>query len=159
MTLAGDARETVRRHPYLVTALRAGVVNFAAAARSLEVSDDTDAVAAALRRMADRLPDLDTRPTAARVTMRSGVESDGAGELLAVGGAAFDVREGLNTAIVATGEIDAAALEHVLGVCRVNDIDVVAGGMADGELVLVVDRRDGPHALRLVESALEAVPR
>jgi hypothetical protein len=44
VTLAAEAREAVRRRPFLYDALGAGVVNYSAAARLLDVDGETDAV-------------------------------------------------------------------------------------------------------------------
>lgn len=161
MSLAAATREAVRRSPHLVEALRAGVVNYAAAARKIGVGGDTDAVAAALRRMADQLPPLELQPADARVTMRSGVilGSEDDEQLLSVGETACSAGGGPFTGVIARGKVDAAALDHALGVCRTNGVEVVAAGVVDGELIVVVERRDGPDALRLVETALGAVPR
>ena len=72
MTVAAEAREAVRERPFLETALRAGVVNYTAAARFLEVGDE-EAVAAALRRYAGELDDYRPPDRRASVSMRSGV--------------------------------------------------------------------------------------
>jgi len=165
MSLAGETRAAVDDHPFLRRALRAGVVNHAAAARFLDVDGDEDAVAAAVRRYAAALPDLAATDAGARVTMESGVsrvEDDGENGLLAVGGAAF-ARDGAGgggdlTALVAAGEdVDASALAHALGRLHAAGVDPVAAGAADG-LVVVVERRDGADALRVVEDALASVP-
>lgn len=166
MTVAEDAREAVRARPYLFDALRAGVVNYAAAAETLEIDADTDAVATALRRFA---ADLDPPSTSAdaRVTMHSGVtihsgaapaedgeaDEDGAA-LLGIGGARFAEGGGPLTAVVASGEVDARALEAALGCLRTAGVAVEATGVADGELIVVVGRRDGATAVRAVEAAL-----
>ncbi|QLG27523.1 hypothetical protein HUG10_08140 [Halorarum halophilum] len=163
MTVAEDAREAVRARPYLFDALRAGVVNYAAAAETLDIDAETDAVATALRRYA---ADLDPPSVAAdaRVTMHSGVVSaedrDADDEnaeddaLLGVGGARFAEDGGALTAVVARGDVDARALEAALGCLRTADVAVEAAGVADGEMVVVVGRRDGATAVRAVEAAL-----
>ncbi|WP_449240083.1 DUF7523 family protein, partial [Candidatus Halobonum tyrrellensis] len=75
MTVAEAARAAARERPFLFDALRAGVVNYAAAAETLVaagVDADADAVATALRRYA---ADLDAADPAfdARVTMERGL--------------------------------------------------------------------------------------
>ncbi|WP_066412428.1 DUF7523 family protein [Halorubrum aethiopicum] len=184
MSLAADTREAVRDHPFLLDALRAGVLNHSAAAawllESTDLDGDADAVATALRRFREDLPAYATARREASVTMRSGVgvvsddESGGAGDsrtgdpLLRVGGAAV-VPEGSHTALLATGEVDAAALAAALGRLDAAGVAVAAAGVAvaengevagdaDGSLVAVVDRRDGATALRVVEDVLAAVP-
>ncbi|WP_313694636.1 DUF7523 family protein [Halorarum halobium] len=157
MTVAEDARAAVRARPYLFDALRAGVVNYAAAAETLDIDAETDAVATALRRFGANLdpPAVDAD---ARVTMHGGVGPAGSDddELLAVAGTGFTADGGDLTAVVAAGEVDARALEAALGRLRTAEVDVVATGLGDGELVVVVGRRDGATALRAVEAALDA---
>ena len=157
MSLAADTRAAVRESPLLFEALRAGVVNYAAAARSLDIDGETDAVTAALRRFAADLEPRETGPRDTRVTMHSGLEPAADG-LLRVGDVGFDEGQGDLTAVMATGAVGAVALEHVLGVLRAHDITVDAAGVTDESLVVVVDRRDGAEALRRVESAMESVP-
>ncbi|EMA45807.1 DUF7523 family protein [Halococcus saccharolyticus] len=167
MSLAADTRTAVRQVPFVHHALRAGIVNYTAAARFLDVGE-TDAVTAALRRYAEDLPEYETAPREARVTMRSGlgVESEdearsGAADeqdvLLAVGGAEL-VDGGSLTGVLATGAVDARALATVLDRLAVEEIGVAAAGVAGDTLLVTVERRDGPDAVRLVEDALSAVP-
>ncbi|MFW6382935.1 MAG: DUF7523 family protein, partial [Haloferacaceae archaeon] len=92
MSLAEETRAAVRRRPFLLAALRAGVVNYTAAARWLDeaVDGDADSVATALRRFAESLPAYDADSRDARVTMRSGLGEVAVGDfseaLLAIGG-------------------------------------------------------------------------
>lgn len=174
MSLAAETRRAVDRHPFLRTALRAGVVNYTAAARTLAVDGETDAIATALRRYADELPAYETESRDVRVRMESGIgpleggaddaSADGTGAgseadepLLSVGGTAFGPCDGDRTAIVAAGEVDTAALADVLARLSLEDISPAAAGVADGTLVVAVDRLEGANALRAVEEALERV--
>ena len=158
MSLAAETREAVRARPFLLEGLRAGVVNYAAAARALGVADDTEAVATALRRFAERLPERAVTEPRVRVTMRSGLETGVDDPQFTVGGVDVGEGDGPLTGVFATGEVDAAALAHVRGVLAANGVDVEAAGVAGESLVVIVERRDGPTALRGVETALEAVP-
>ena len=159
MSLAAETREAVRARPFLLEGLRAGVVNYAAAARALDVADDTEAVATALRRFAERLPERDVGERRARVTMHGGLSEDVEEPLLAVGDVGIgEGDDGSLTGVLATGDVDPAALAHALGVLAANGVAVRAAGVAGESLVVVVERRDGPSALRAVETALEAVP-
>ncbi|WP_128478271.1 DUF7523 family protein [Halorussus pelagicus] len=183
MSLAEETRAAVRRRPFLLAALRAGVVNYTAAARSLAADidgdADTDSIATALRRFAESLPDRETDSRRVRVSMRSGlgevppkspreIDSESAGEaasadadadaLLAVGGTHLAPGEGSLTAVLAEGEVDATALAHVLGRLDAADIPVRATGVAGETLLVAVERRDGPDALRIAEDALDTVP-
>lgn len=164
MTVAQRAREAARARPFLHTALRAGVVNYTAAARFLDVGDE-EAVAAALRRYAEDLPAYDPGgDRRARVEMHSGLgPAEPAEALLVVGDAAVGPGAGSLTAVLAAGEVGPAALGDVLARLRVEGVGVRAAGAAagesgedgeDGHLAVVVGRRDGPDALRLVEDAL-----
>jgi hypothetical protein len=172
MSLAADTREAARARPFVLDALRAGVLNHSAAAAWLAAEADlggagdadADAIATALRRFREELPAYATDERAASVSMRSGVgvvtdaPADGADDpLLRVGGAAV-VPEGRDTAIVATGDVDAGALAAVVRRLGAADVDVAAAGTAGDALVVVVGRRDGATAVRVVEAALSAVP-
>lgn len=161
MSLAAEARAAVRERPFLLAAMRAGVVNYTAAADRLELDGDREAVATALRRFADGLPAYETDAREARVTMtrRVGVRAAEADDepLLSVGGASVVPDAGDATAVLASGDVDAAALSAVLARCAAADVEPVAAGVADGTLLVVAGRRDGVDALRVVESALDAV--
>lgn len=161
MTVAADTRAAVREHPFLETALRAGVVNYTAAARFLaeeagDLGGDREAVAAALRRYAAELDDYEDPERRASVSMRSGVgEAAGEGDaLLTVGDARYAADGGDATGVVVAGDVDAASLTRVLGRLRTADVAVRAAGAAEGSLVVVVDRRAGADAVRAVEAAL-----
>jgi len=174
MSLAAETREAARARPFVLDALRAGVLNHSAAAAWLAdeagLDGDPDAIATALRRFREELSDYATADRPASVSMRSGVgvvdgedvdgdgaDIDGAGPLLRVGGAAV-VPEGTDTAILATGAVDAAALAAVLRRLAAAGVAVEAAGVAGETLVVVVGRRDGATAVRTAESALAAVP-
>lgn len=157
-SLAASTREAVRARPFLYDALGAGVVNYTAAARLLDVDGETDAIATALRRYAGELPEDDGTGGDARVSMESGVGPVDAPDdaLLTVGDTAYTSGGGSATAIIASGDVDATALEAVLGALRIAEITVEAAGVGAESVVLVVGRRDGPDALRVVERALDA---
>lgn len=169
MSLAAEARETVRAHPFVLDALRAGVLNHSAAAEWLadetDLGGDTDAIATALRRFREDLPAYATAERDVSVSMRSGVgvvedadqNAESPDSLLRVGGATV-VAEGRDTAILATGDVDARALAAAIRRLAAVDVAVSAAGVAGDALVIVVGRRDGATAVRVVEAALEAVP-
>ncbi|PCR90167.1 hypothetical protein CP557_06195 [Natrinema ejinorense] len=164
MSLAAETRRAVSRHPFLLTALRADVVNYTAAARFLAVEGEPDAIATALRRYADELPSYETESRDVRVRMESGIGPlEGEGEttiddaLVTIGGTAFGPCGGDRTAIVATGDVEPAALAAVLARLSVAEVSPKAAGVADGTIVIVVDRLEGADALRTVEGALENV--
>ena len=162
MTVAEEAREAVRERPFLLEALRAGVVNYTAAARHLDVGDE-EAVATALRRFADDLSEPSTESRDARVTMESGLgvttgSSGNDGSVLTVGDAALVPGEGSLTGVLATGTVDPAALAWVLDRLLADGVSVETAGVAGDALLVAVERRDGATALRIVEGALETVP-
>lgn len=160
MTLASEARDAIRRRPFLLEALRADVVNYTAAARHLDVGE-ADAVATALRRFAADLPDRDPTARAVRVTMESGLSwvEDGEADLLAVGGTTVTAGGGDLTGVLATGSVDPAALSWVLDRLLAAEVPIEAAGVAAEALLVVVPRRAGADAVRVVEDALAGVPR
>ncbi|SFC00143.1 hypothetical protein SAMN05444422_103438 [Halobiforma haloterrestris] len=164
MSLAAETRAELERHPFLVAALRAGVVNYTAAARFLEVDGETDAIATALRRYADELPAHETDSRDVRVRMESGIgpvdsgvdrDSGDPEPVVTVGGTGFGPSDGDRTAIVATGAVDSAALADALERLAVEGIAPEAAGVAEGTMTLVVDRLEGANAVRAVEDALD----
>lgn len=167
MSLAAETREAVRRQPFVLAGLRAGVLNYTAAARFLDV-DDEEAVATALRRFADELPDWETERRRVRVTMQRGLglvdEPTTEEPLLVVNGvelAADDAGAGRQrplTAILGVGDVDARGLAVVLARLHAVDVSVAAAGVAGDALVVAVDERDAATALRVFEDALDAVP-
>lgn len=157
MTIAERTREAVRTEPFLHEALRAGVLNYTAAARYLDVGD-VDAVSAALRRFGDDLEPAADDGTA-RVRMHSGLgrrREDDSDEpaLPGIDGAGFVPDAGSLTAIVATGDICTRHCASVLSVVDAHDIEVTAFGMRAETLVLVVANSAAPETVRLVESVV-----
>ncbi|MWG36855.1 DUF7523 family protein [Halomarina oriensis] len=165
MSLAAATRDAVRARPFLADALRAGVLNYAAAARLLReevdalADADEDTVTAALRRFGDDLAPYEPATGDARVSMRSGVgpvenAADEVDEpLLRVGGTAL-AAGGTGTAIVVEGTVDAGVLAGILDRLRTAAVAVEAAGVAGDALVVVVPRRSGPDALRIVEDCV-----
>jgi hypothetical protein len=168
VTLAAETREAAREQPFLHDALRAGVVNYTAAARFLDIGGDVDAAATALRRYAESLdgatagPGADETATNAdrsasvNVTMQRGTGLADATEdaVLTVGDAGLEPDAGSLTAILATGAVDAESLERVLGRLRVADVTVNAAGLTDDALSVAVPDREAATALRLVEECV-----
>lgn len=165
MSLAERTRAAARDTPFLVDALRAGVVNYSAAARYLDVDGETDAVATALRRFADELPDAHDESLDVRVSMERGIgpvrdPTDASAQevLLSVSGTAYAAIDDGKTAILATGELDLHATREAIGALAVKDVAVDAFAYAQNVLVFVVPKLDSANALRAVEDALDAVP-
>lgn len=157
MTLASRTREAVDERPFLREGLRAGIVNYSAAARLLPVEGDDDAVATALRRYADDLPALAAPDGDVRVRMNGGLEWQEApseDSLLTVGDSTLAAGSD-RTAIVATGTVPIEALSTVLDRLRIEDIDVDGAGATPSALVVSVPRTDGANALRIVESVFD----
>jgi hypothetical protein len=168
-SLAAETRDAVRARPLLYDALRAGIVNHRAAAAQL-IADlpgdpDPDSVATALRRFATDLSPTDHESRRAPVRVRRGVGPVDEDPLLAVGETGLGENDGDRTALFATGDVDARALEAVLARLRVAGVGVKAAGVGGGAdedesaaLTVVVADADRTAALRAVESALDAVP-
>lgn len=161
-SLAERTRAAVREQPYLLATLRAGICNYAAAARYLDVEGEETAVATALRRFADELSPPETVEVDPRITMESGwgeVSVDGTeSPRLTVGETAYAPDSGELTAILLEGEFPVEILAHVIQRLVARDISPVGAGRAQQTAVVLVERRRGPTALRIVEDALSAVP-
>jgi len=158
MSLASETRDAVRARPFMYDALAAGVVNYAALARELDVEGDTEAITAALRRFAEELSDAPEAGGEATVRMKSGVEpldevADG-DWLLRVGGHGYATGTGSLTGVLATGDLGERALERALGQLRSHDVGVEAAGVAGGTLLVVVGRQEGADAVRVIEDAV-----
>ena len=165
MSLASETRRAAADHPFLITALRTGVVNYTAAARFLDVEGETDAVATALRRYAEELPEYESSSSDVRVTMKSGVGpvEDVAGDetydddwLLVVGGSAFGPDGDGYTAILASGAVGPSSLAAGLEALTFEEIDVAGAGMNHEMMIVIVDRLDGANAVRALERVLKA---
>lgn len=151
-SLAAATREAVDAHPFVRDGLRAGVVNFSAAARFLDVDGGEEAIATALRRYAEELPEIESRDGGVRVTMQSGI-GRGEGSILAVGDDAFAADAGSLTAIQAHGAVDAHLLATVAYRLDADSVAVEGVGLTGESLVVVVERRDATTALAIVEDA------
>ncbi|WP_058995264.1 hypothetical protein [Haloarcula sp. CBA1127] len=160
MSLAAATRDAVRERPFLYDALRAGVVNYTAAARTLDIDGEEEAIATALRRFAEELPADSPHDSDARVSMQSGLgraESSDAEStvVLEVADTAFAEDAGSLTGIIASGTLSPEALGEVLGRLRAADVSVDAAGVTDEALIVMVSRRAGPDALRVVEATVQ----
>ena len=158
MSTAEATRDAVRSQPFLLHALRAGVLNYTAAASFLEVEGENDAVATALRRFAEELPAYETASRDARVTMKSGLGLQDAAEtdsdpLLQAGGTVV-TDGGSLTAVLATGAVKPADVGTVCARFDAEAIDLHAAAVAGESLVVVVGRRDGPPAVQTLEDVL-----
>ncbi|MFB6299245.1 MAG: hypothetical protein ABEH65_03190 [Halobacteriales archaeon] len=156
MTLAAATRSAAREHPFLIEALRAGVVNYAAAARLLDVDGDQEAVATALRRFAEELSDYTLEDRTVRVRMRRGIDDAAAESLLAIDDVSHLTDE--QTALIASGDVDPNGAAVAIRRLAVADISVHAAGVTADRVVVLVPTADGPEALRIVEESLAAVP-
>ena len=155
MSLAAETRDAVRNRPFLYDALRAGVLSYAAAARELDVEGDADAIAAALARFEAELPEPGSdRGSAPTVRMESGLEKSDGDTLCHLAGTGFVPGSGPYTGVLATGDVNARALETALGVLRTGELPIEAAGVAGDAMLVVVERGDGPDALRAIEGVL-----
>lgn len=159
-SLAERTREAVRAHPFLFDGLRAGVLNYTATARFLDVDGDDDAVATALRRYAEDLDSYRRESADAQVTMQRRVGISDAPDpdvLLTLGDVGVEP-DGPYTAISASGDVPAGALGAVCHRLRANGIAVRAAAGVDGRLTVVVDNDAAVDALRRIEDAVDALP-
>lgn len=167
MSIAEATRDAVRQQPFLLEALRAGVLNYTAAASFVDVDGDDDAVATALRRFGAELPEYETQERDAPVTMRRGVgievreeggEDGNDTEVLLSAGGTVVTDNGSLTAVLATGEADTIALGAVCSRLAAANIDAEAAAVAGESLVVVVGRRDGAATIRTVEAVMANGP-
>ncbi len=152
MSVAEDARAGARSHPFLLEALRAGVLNYSAAARFLELEDEA-AGAAALRRLADELPPFERASVPDRVRVERGVGTveDPGEAMLSVDGTHIAPGAGDLTAVIAEGTFGARPVAASLGRLATAVIDPIAAGWQDDRLVVVVERADVATAIRSLE--------
>ncbi len=149
MTVAEQTREHARRHPFLYEALRAGVLNYTAAARFLDIGDE-ETVAAALRRYEEELA-YEAPTNDVRVTMETGLGPGEGDPLLAVGETSLVAGEGSLTGVLVTGNVSLDLFSRVIGRCIAESIPVEAAGYTTAALIVVVERRDGPQTIELIE--------
>ncbi|MFB9824990.1 DUF7523 family protein [Halobaculum roseum] len=148
MTVAEETRAAVRERPFLYDALRAGVVNYAAAAATLDIDADRDAVATALRRFANELDDraesdADAPGDAgARVRMERGVGAVDPVDAVVAGG---DDRDAGDDTDDRGGDGDDETAEPVLAVGS----SAYAAGAGDATAVVAAGDVD-PRALERV---------
>jgi hypothetical protein len=152
MSLAAETREAVRERPVLYDALRAGVVNYTAAAETLDIDGDREAIATALRRFTESLSENADEPTDRSLTVRMdrSVDPD---ELDAVPSTVETAGvDDAVTAVRARGGVDAEMLATVCDRLRIAEIDILAASVAADLLVVVVPQRAGVDTLRTVEA-------
>lgn len=155
MSIAERTRTAAQRHPFLIEALRSGVLNYTAAARFLDIGE-TDAVAAALRRYAEDLPAASHSDADIKLRMITGVgkTDDTNDSLLVIDGESFATGIGELTAIVADGPIPMRGYVRALWRLEESSIPIRASGTSEQGLIVVTDRNGGPNALRIVEESL-----
>lgn len=152
MSLAAETREAVRERPVLYDALRAGVVNYTAAAETLDIDGDREAIATALRRFTESLSENADEPTDRSLTVRMdrSVDPD---ELDAVPSTVETAGvDDAVTTVRARGGVDAEMLATVCDRLRIAEIDILAASVAADLLVVVVPQRAGVDTLRTVEA-------
>ncbi len=139
MSLAASTRRKVKNTPYLYDALRAGIVNYSAAARMLDLEGEDTAVSVSLQRLSKDLSPLEMSSVDANITINSD-----------------EVKQRVK--ILIEGSVDAKILSHLILVCHMNEIHVREASMEDKKINIVVGWKDGPNSLRLIEMALLSVP-
>ena len=155
MSLAARTRDAVDRQPWLRRALAAGVVNYAAAAKSLDVEGDPDAIATALRRYAGELEEPTPAERDARIRLHGDRESVVADGHLPIDPAGTD---GGEATVTASGEVDGALLSHVLATLAVEGVPVFGAGVDESGLAVIVPAVHGTAALGVVEDAVGTAP-
>ena len=139
MSLAASTRRKVKNSPYLYDALRAGIVNYSAAARMLDLEGEDTAISVSLQRLSKDLSPLEISSVDANIT----ISSD-------------EIKQRMK--ILIEGDVDAKILSHLILVCHMNDIHVREASIGNGKINIMVGWKDGPNSLRLIEMALLSVP-
>lgn len=152
MSLASRTRDTVKKYPCIHEALRTGVINYSAAARFLPVSGDTEAIASALRRYAEELPDPTPKPRDISITMHTSYPDQLTGLPAEI---PEPSDEGPVTWLCVSGDITPVLVGSVLLGCKIHEIPVLAVTATDGTAVLSVPRSAGAAALRCMENVID----
>ncbi|MFW6383869.1 MAG: DUF7523 family protein [Halodesulfurarchaeum sp.] len=147
-SIAARTRRAVDRTPYVRQALRAGVLNYTAAARRLDVEGEPDAVASALRRYEADLPPLDREDRSVRVRMDRSPDE----RLLSVAGRDLDGED--RTALTLSGALDPGTFGRAVAALHASSLPVSGAAYAEGRAVVLVPGADGSAALRIVESVV-----
>ncbi|MFP4218291.1 MAG: hypothetical protein ACLFR6_05570 [Salinarchaeum sp.] len=152
-SIADRTRRALREQPFLHEALRAGVLNHRAAARTLDVTGDTDAIATALRRYGKGLSSESPPSVTVRMRRNVSIATDAADlGLLTVGSTTIqDDGAGDATALLLRGA-DARTLARATLRLTLEDIMPLAAGIAEDMAILAVQADAGTTALRAVES-------
>lgn len=152
MSLASRTRDTVKKYPCIHQALRAGVINYSAAARYLPVSGDTEAIASALRRYAEELPDPTPKPIDVSITMHTSYPD----QLSGLPAETPDTNEeGSITWLCVSGDITPVLVGSVLLGCKSHEIPVQTVSANDGTALISVPQSAGAAALRCIEHVLD----
>ena len=139
MSLASDTRREVKNIPYLCEALRAGIINYSATGRSLGLEGEDTAISVSLQRLRNELPPLKVINVEANIP----ISSDESGK---------------QSKILVEGDINAKVLSHLILICHINEVLIEEIRMVKSRIEVVVEWRDGPNALRLIELSLKSVP-
>ena len=151
MSVAAATREAIRAHPFLLDAMRLDILNFTAAARFLDVGE-TEAVAAALRRMSADLSPAHSTSDELRVRMDRGIEAvDREEALLQIGEVGFGRGDGPHTGITVTGASDARTVGTILLRLANADIELIAVASTSKQFILIVPSASAATTIRCVE--------
>jgi len=152
-SIADRTRCALKAQPFVYEALQAGVLNYRAAARTLDVTGDTDAIATALRRYGEDLPRESPPGVTVRMRRNVSIGTDAADPgLLTVGSTTVqDDGAGDATALLLRGA-NARTLARATLRLALEDIMLLAAGVAEDTAILVVPADAGTTALRAVES-------
>ena len=152
MSIAATTREAIQRHPCLLDAMFLGVVNYTAAARFLDVGD-TEAVAAALRRLRENNADSRTEQVEFRIRMERGIgevtEEDDA--LFCIGNTRYGKTGGKLTVITANGTLTARRLGTIALRLSYATIEIEALTMNQEALFVLVPSVQAAKSIQCIE--------
>lgn len=157
MSLASRARSEVDRYPFLRRGLQAGVINYTAAARFLDIDGDIDAVATALRRYANELDDPRFSDRTVAIRMQSGVDlrTETDDRLLVVDDVGVESDGGPYTAISVSGAIEIDRYRRALAILDAEGIETVASGISDETMVVITPNQQAARAVDVIEAVMQ----
>ncbi len=144
MSLASRTRETVKKYPCIHEALRAGVINYSAAARYLPISGDTEAIASALRRYGEQLDNQTDQYFDLSITMHTSYP-------LQLTDLPPTIEKDSVTWLCVSGDITPIVVGSLLLGCKSHEIPVHAVSANERTAVICVPRTSGATALRCIE--------
>ena len=161
-SVAEKTRNTINSYPFIYRALQADILNHTATASFLLNTEETESVAAAVRRYQSTLPTIEQRE--ARITVRvlrsiTVTETDTLGTtipLLSLGQYSIVDSDGDHTALILTGQITYPLFAAILSRLSIANIEPAACSFVENTAYIIVANTEQITALRLVEETTDS---